>query len=181
MLREIPLCQAESAHRRALPQEEIGQVRDVIRLKHYSIRSEQAYIGWIKRYIHFCSVRHPAEMGAAEVEAFLTHLTVKENVAASTQNQAFSALFFFTVKCCTRSSVLVTPCSALADRRGEGNALWNMGLALEELGERERAIDLAEQPLALFDAIEDPRAEKVRRTLAEWRGGKKRRWWQFWG
>jgi len=69
--------------------------------------------------------------------------------------------------------------SALADRRGEGNALWNMGLALEELGERERAIDLAEQPLALFDAIEDPRAEKVRRTLAEWRGGKKRRWWRL--
>ena len=51
-------------------------VRDAIRLKHYSIRTEQAYIGWIKRYIFFHDVRHPAEMGAAEVEAFLTHLAV---------------------------------------------------------------------------------------------------------
>jgi integrase len=76
------------------PKKLLDQVRDAIRLKHYSIRTEQAYIGWIKRYIFFHDVRHPAEMGAAEVEAFLTHLAVKENVAASTQNQALSALLF---------------------------------------------------------------------------------------
>ena len=56
--------------------------------------TEQAYVGWIKRYIHFHDVRHPSEMGAPEVEAFLTHLAVKEHVAASTQNQALSALLF---------------------------------------------------------------------------------------
>jgi len=76
------------------PKKLLEQVRDAIRLKHYSIRTEEAYVNWVKRYIYFQDVRHPAEMGAAEVEAFLTHLAVKENVAASTQNQALSALLF---------------------------------------------------------------------------------------
>ncbi|MBC7265256.1 MAG: integron integrase [Chloroflexi bacterium] len=76
------------------PKKLLDQVRDTLRLKHYSIRTEQAYVAWIKRYIFFHGVRHPAEMGAAEAEAFLTHLAVKENVAASTQNQALSALLF---------------------------------------------------------------------------------------
>ena len=70
----------------------LDQVRDALRLKHYSIRTAEAYVNWIKRYIYFHNVRHPAEMG--EVQAFLTHLAVKENVAASTQNQALSALLF---------------------------------------------------------------------------------------
>ena len=60
----------------ATPKKLLDQVRDAIRLKHYSIRTEQAYVNWIKRYIYFHNVRHPAEMGAAEVEAFLTHLAV---------------------------------------------------------------------------------------------------------
>ncbi len=72
----------------------LDQVRDAIRLKHYSIRTEQTYVNWIKRYIYFHNVRHPAEMGAPEIQAFLTHLAVEGNVAASTQNQAFSALLF---------------------------------------------------------------------------------------
>ena len=72
----------------------LDQVRDVIRLKHYSYRTEQAYVDWITRYILFHGKRHPQEMGAAEVQAFLTHLAVEKNVAASTQNQAFSALLF---------------------------------------------------------------------------------------
>jgi integron integrase len=72
----------------------LDRVRDAIRLKHYSIRTEQSYVNWIKRYIFFHNVRHPDQMGAAEVEAFLTHLAVNENVAASTQNQALSALLF---------------------------------------------------------------------------------------
>ena len=58
----------------------LDRVRDAIRVKHYSIRTEQAYVNWIKRYIYFHNVRHPAEMGAAEVEAFLTYLAVNENV-----------------------------------------------------------------------------------------------------
>jgi hypothetical protein len=84
----------EATRGRKAPEEAAGQVRDAIRLKHYSIRTEQAYVGWIKRYILFHDVRHPVEMGAAQVEAFLTHLAVKANVAASTQNQALSALLF---------------------------------------------------------------------------------------
>ncbi len=72
----------------------LDQVRDVIRLKHYSIRTEQAYLGWIKRYILYNGKRHPKDMGANEVTRFLTHLAVEGNVAASTQNQALNAVLF---------------------------------------------------------------------------------------
>jgi integron integrase len=72
----------------------LDQVRDRLRVKHYSIRTESSYLGWIKRYILFHGKRHPKSMGAAEVEAFLTHLAVEGKVSASTQNQAKSALLF---------------------------------------------------------------------------------------
>lgn len=72
----------------------LDRVRDRIRIKHYSIRTEQAYVDWIRRFIRFHGKQHPAELGPAEVEAFLTHLAVAGNVAASTQNQAKSALLF---------------------------------------------------------------------------------------
>lgn len=72
----------------------LDQVRDRLRVKHYSIRTEDSYIDWIKRFIYFHHKRHPKEMGAAEVEAFLTHLAVNRKVAASTQNQAKCALLF---------------------------------------------------------------------------------------
>ncbi|WP_306607755.1 phage integrase N-terminal SAM-like domain-containing protein [Azonexus sp.] len=72
----------------------LDQVRDKIRVKHYSIRTETQYVQWVRRFILFHDKRHPREMGAAEVEAFLTHLAVKGNVAAATQNQALSALLF---------------------------------------------------------------------------------------
>ena len=72
----------------------LDQVRGKIRLKHYSIRTEQAYTDWIKRFILHFGKRHPNELGAAEVEQFLTHLAVEGKVAASTQNQAKSALLF---------------------------------------------------------------------------------------
>jgi integron integrase len=72
----------------------LDQVRDVIRVKHYSIRTEEAYVDWIKRFILFHNKRHPKEMGSQEIEAFLTHLAVKGHVAASTQNQALAALLF---------------------------------------------------------------------------------------
>jgi integron integrase len=76
------------------PKKLLDQVRDVLRVKHYSIRTEQAYVDWITRYILFHAKRHPKDMGAPEIEAFLTHLAVEGNVAASTQNQALSALLF---------------------------------------------------------------------------------------
>jgi integron integrase len=72
----------------------LDQVRDAIRRKHYSIRTEEAYIDWIKRFILFHGKTHPGDMGAREVEAFLTHLAVDRDVAASTQNLAQSALLF---------------------------------------------------------------------------------------
>ncbi len=72
----------------------LDQVRDRIRTKHYSIRTEQTYIDWIKRFILFHDKRHPAEMGEKEITAFLTHLAVNRKVAASTQNQALSAIVF---------------------------------------------------------------------------------------
>jgi integron integrase len=72
----------------------LDQVRDLLRLKHYSYRTEQTYIHWIKRYIFFHNKRHPAEMGDEEVRSFLVYLAETETVAASTQNQALSAILF---------------------------------------------------------------------------------------
>lgn len=72
----------------------LNDVRNVMRVKHYSYETEKIYIYWIKQYIYFHNITHPAEMGVAEVEAFLTHLAVEKNVSASTQNQALFALIF---------------------------------------------------------------------------------------
>jgi integron integrase len=72
----------------------LDQVREACRLRHYSRRTAETYAGWAKRFILFHGKRHPAEMGAAEVKAFLTHLAVKGRVSASTQNQALAALLF---------------------------------------------------------------------------------------
>jgi integron integrase len=72
----------------------LDRVREAIRSRHYSRRTEKAYVHWIRRFIFFHGKRHPAEMGAPEVTAFLTSLAVQDKVAASTQNQALSALLF---------------------------------------------------------------------------------------
>jgi hypothetical protein len=69
-------------------------VRQKIRLKHYSIRTEHAYVEWIRRFILFHGRRHPRELGPEQVEAFLSHLAVEGKATASTQNQAKSALLF---------------------------------------------------------------------------------------
>jgi integron integrase len=72
----------------------LDRVREAIRTHHYSRRTEKAYVAWIRRYIFFHGKRHPAEMGAPEITRFLTSLAVDRKVAASTQNQALSALLF---------------------------------------------------------------------------------------
>jgi site-specific recombinase XerD len=72
----------------------LDQLREVLRLKHYSYRTEQAYVDWVRRFILFHDKRHPAEMGAPEIQAFLAHLAVEGNVSASTQNQALRAILF---------------------------------------------------------------------------------------
>jgi integron integrase len=72
----------------------LDQVRDVIRCKHYSIRTEQTYLEWIKRFIYFNNRKHPKDLGTTHISAFLTHLAVQRKVAGSTQNQALCALVF---------------------------------------------------------------------------------------
>ena len=72
----------------------LDQVRYAIRTKHYSIRTEEAYVQWIRRFILFHNIRHPKDMGAKEVGQFLSDLAVTRQVAASTQNQALSAILF---------------------------------------------------------------------------------------
>lgn len=76
------------------PKKLLDQVRDKLRLKHYSIRTEESYLSWIKRFILYHHNRHPKDMGKKEMEAFLTHLAVDLKVAPSTQNQAFNAILF---------------------------------------------------------------------------------------
>jgi integrase len=72
----------------------LDRVREVARFKHYSLRTERTYADWIRQFILYHGKRHPETMGAEEVRDFLTHLAVARHVAASTQNQAFSALLF---------------------------------------------------------------------------------------
>ena len=86
----------------------LDRVRHACRVRHYSIRTEDAYHDWIERFIRFHQIRHPAAMAEPEVNAFLTHLAVVRNVAASTQNQALCALLFL------YDAVLGTPLNQLS-------------------------------------------------------------------
>jgi site-specific recombinase XerD len=70
----------------------LDQTQDILRLKHYSYRAEEAYLDWVRRFILFHDKHHPAEMGSLGIQAFLVHLATERNVSASTQNQALSAL-----------------------------------------------------------------------------------------
>ncbi len=76
------------------PRKLLDQVRDAIRVKHYSYSTEKTYVHWIRRFILFHNKRHPADMGTTEVTQFLTHLAVNEHVVATTQNQALNAIVF---------------------------------------------------------------------------------------
>jgi len=76
------------------PKKLMDQVREALRAQHYSIHTEESYVRWIKRFILFHDKRHPQTMDVPEIEAFLTHLAVDQNMAASTQTQALSALLF---------------------------------------------------------------------------------------
>src|SRR2546427_11839472 len=76
------------------PRTLLGRLRAAVRARHYSPRTEQAYVAWVRRYVEFHDRRHPATMGATEVQAFLTHLAERGRVSASTQNQAAAALLF---------------------------------------------------------------------------------------
>ena len=79
---------------RTAPPRLLDVMREALRVRHYSLRTEQQYVNWVRRFLRFHHHRHPREMGAAEVSGFLTHLAVEGQVSASTQNQALSALLF---------------------------------------------------------------------------------------
>ena len=72
----------------------LSQLRRALRTRHYSRRTEEAYVGWVRRFVRFCGMRHPRDLGAADVTRFLSSLAVDRQVSASTQNQALSALVF---------------------------------------------------------------------------------------
>ena len=87
----------------------LDRVRATLRARHYSRRTEKAYLAWIRRFIFFHGKRHPGEMGTPEVTLFISSLAIRGKVAASTQNQAFSALLFL------YREVLATPIHGLDD------------------------------------------------------------------
>jgi integron integrase len=89
-----PLLPGPAPAPAANPPRLLDRVRAACRVRHYSRRTEDAYVQWIRRFILFHDKRHPLDMGTAEINRFLTHLAVEGQVAASTQNQAFSALLF---------------------------------------------------------------------------------------
>ena len=91
---EVPQGTGGASVRSDDPPKLMVLLRDTLRSRHYSPRTEEAYSLWVKRYIRFHKLRHPADMGEAEINAFLTHLAVDEKVSASTQNQALCALLF---------------------------------------------------------------------------------------
>gem|GEM_PF-1245551 len=84
----------ENGHNHPAKPRLLDEVRNVLRLKHYSIRTEQSYVDWIRRFIYFHNKKHPADMDARHIGSFLTHLAVTQKVASSTQNQALCALVF---------------------------------------------------------------------------------------
>jgi hypothetical protein len=89
-----PLAVRESVPPVLLKPRLLDRVREALRVRHYSPRTEEAYVAWIRRYIFFHGKRHPAELGGPDVTRFLSALAVEGHVAASTQNQALSALLF---------------------------------------------------------------------------------------
>ncbi len=107
----------------------LDQVRDAIRVRHNRIRTEDAYVGWIRRFIRFHGTRHPLEMGEPEVNAFLTHLAVERTVAASTRNQALGALCCFSNKVVLGGRRRYPPLQGGTEREGlngsPGPGAWN--------------------------------------------------------
>src|SRR5262245_46046440 len=72
----------------------LAQLRRVLRVRHYSRRTEEAYVAWVRRFVKFCGMRHPRELGMGDVSRFLSGLAVEDRVSASTQNQALAAIVF---------------------------------------------------------------------------------------
>lgn len=100
----------------------LDQVREELRKRHYSRRTEEAYLSWIARFLQFHGIRHPLEMGKTDVEAFLSHLVTDRKVAASTQNQRrWARSFSFTVMCSAGS---LSGSTRSSGRRNRDAFLW---------------------------------------------------------
>jgi integron integrase len=113
----------------------LDQVRHVLRLKHYSYRTEQSYVAWIVRYIRYHGIRHPNTMGVAQIEQFLSHLAMERHVGASTQNQAFNALLFL------YKDVLQIELGNISALRAQRHRRAPTVLSREEIGEFLTALD----------------------------------------
>ena len=100
----------------------LDQVRQTARLKHFSLRTERAYAQWVYRFVVYHGKRHPCELGAPEIQAFLTWLAVERNVAASTQNQALCAVLFLYREVLRDGSTSFPPagCRRTLDRAAAG-------------------------------------------------------------
>jgi integron integrase len=165
-----------------------------LRLRHYSRRTEQAYVGWVKRFVRFGGMRHPSDLGESEVQAFLTSLAVERGVAAATQNQASSALVFLyehvlrrplarmeTVRAKepVRIPTVLTPeevTSVLAELKGVhglvASLLYGSGVRLREaLRLRVKDVDLARREIALRDT----KGERGRHTVLSQHSAKRLR------
>ncbi len=105
----------------------IDKLCEALHSRHYSRRTEQTYRGWVKRFLYFHNVRHQAEMGEPEINVFLNHLAVKENVSASTQNQALSAILFL-----YREEVKAVPANLTGDNWLIASLMYGAGLRLME-------------------------------------------------
>ena len=179
------MSQMENGDQAANKPKLLDQVRHHCRVRHLALNTEQTYVGWIRRFILFHHKRHPLEMGAAEVSAFLTHLAVEGHVAASTQNQALSAMLLLyrevlhkdfgcldevvRAKKPKRLPVVFTPEEATAILQQLRGVRWLMavqlyggGLRLEECL-RMRVKDLDFQRLQVM--VRDGKGEKDRVTL----------------
>ena len=110
------------------------QLRGAIRLKQFSLRTEDTYVGWYRRFVLWHGKRHPAEMGAGEVEAFLTHLAVNRRVAAVSQNQALNALVFL------YREVLKRELEGIAAKRAKHSRRLPVVLTTVEIGELLKAV-----------------------------------------
>lgn len=163
----------------------LDQVRQLMRLRHYSIRTEEAYVGWIRRYILFHGKRHPRELDERDVSKFLSSLAIEGRVAASTQNQALNALLFLykevlrrelgfigeavRVKRPPKLPVVLSPTEVRAvlgqldgQYRLMGQLLYGSGLRLLEcLRLRVKDVDLQ----YLHISVRDPKGGRERKTM----------------
>jgi hypothetical protein len=129
----------------ARPKRLLECLTDEVRLRHYSPRTERAYVGWVRRFVRFNANRHPAELGLKEVQGFLTHLAVAEQVSASTQNQALAALLFL------YDAVLRQPLEAI-DTMPRPKRSLHIPVVLTP-GEVQRLLERMTGPAALMAAL----------------------------